>query len=66
GAGGTMPSVMNAANEAAVALFLERKITYLDITHRVIAAMNAHSPLSPTLDNILQADKWAREWINKE
>lgn len=66
GAGGTMPSVMNAANEAAVALFLERKITYLDITRRVIAAMNAHSPLSPTLDNILQADKWAREWINKE
>ena len=59
-AGGTMPAVMNAANEAAVALFLDRKIPYLEITRRVEKTMERHKPLPPTLENILEADREAR------
>ena len=62
-AGGTMPAVMNAANESAVALFLNRKIPYLDITRRVEQTMERHRPLPPTIENILAADLWAREDI---
>jgi 1-deoxy-D-xylulose-5-phosphate reductoisomerase len=58
--GGTLPAVMNAANEAAVALFLDRKITYLDVMRRVERTMAQHTPLPPTLENILEADAWAR------
>ena len=58
--GGTMPAVMNAANEAAVALFLDRKIPYLEIARRVEKTMERHHPLPPTLENILQADREAR------
>ena len=61
--GGTMPSVMNAANEAAVGLFLERKIGYLDIIRRIEAAMNHHKAVGPTLENILAADSWARHHV---
>lgn len=59
--GGTVPAVMNAANEAAVGLFLDRKISYPGITRFVEAVMDRHDPLSPTLTNILEADRWARE-----
>ncbi len=59
-AGGTMPAVMNAANEAAVALFLDRKIPYLEIARRVEKTMEQHTPLPPTLENILEADRKAR------
>src|SRR5262249_21967287 len=42
--GGTMPAVMNAANEAAVGLFLERKVPYLAITELVARTMERHEP----------------------
>jgi 1-deoxy-D-xylulose-5-phosphate reductoisomerase len=60
--GGTMPTVMNAANEVAVNLFLEGKIGFLDIVRIVHDAMDAHSPIeNPTLEQILKVDSWARE-----
>ncbi len=63
GAGGTMCAVMNAANEAAVGLFLERKIPYLDIIRLIERAMASHAPLAPTIPNILDADTWARGFV---
>ena len=61
--GGTLPAVMNAANEEAVALFLNRKLSYLGMGEKIAGAMDAHDSVEPTLDNILQADAWAREWV---
>lgn len=60
-AGGTLPAVMNAANEEAVALFLNRKIAYLDITRRIERVMESHAPVAATYENVLLADAWARE-----
>ncbi len=61
--GGTMPAVMNAANEAAVAQFLDRRISYLEIMRRVETTMMAHNVVAPSLENILEADRWARQWV---
>jgi 1-deoxy-D-xylulose-5-phosphate reductoisomerase len=59
--GGTMPAVMNAANEVAVAAFCQGKINFPQITERVAGAMAAHAPVEhPSLDQILEADAWAR------
>lgn len=58
--GGTMPAVMNAANEEAVAAFLQRKCSFLGIPSVVEKAMSEHSPESPTLQSILDADREAR------
>lgn len=61
--GGTMPCVMNAANEIAVQAFLQGNISFLDIPEQIEAAMEAHSVVSaPDLDTILEADRWAREF----
>ena len=59
--GGTMPAVMNAANEAAVARFLNREISYLGIMECVEQVMNRHDVAEPTYENVLMADKWARK-----
>ncbi|MBX3276612.1 MAG: 1-deoxy-D-xylulose-5-phosphate reductoisomerase [Acidobacteria bacterium] len=63
-AGGTMPAVLNAANEAAVEAFLEGKIRFGDIPRLINAACNAHTvePAS-TLDAVLAADAWARDQV---
>lgn len=61
GSGGTMPAVMNAANEAAVDLFLKEKIGYLQMMETVESVMEAHTPLDPTFENVLAADDWARQ-----
>jgi 1-deoxy-D-xylulose-5-phosphate reductoisomerase len=65
-AGGTMPAVLNAANEQAVALFLEEKIGFLDIP-RVIEYVcdrhQLHNQNNPSLDDIITADKWARNEV---
>lgn len=63
--GGTMPCVMNGANEEAVALFLAGKCGFLDIEKLVEAAMERHQSTAPTLDNLVEADRWARETIHK-
>jgi 1-deoxy-D-xylulose-5-phosphate reductoisomerase len=63
--GGTMPAVLNAANEIAVAAFLEGKIKFGDIPRLIRAACDAHVPqTASTLETVLAADKWAREWVS--
>src|SRR5437016_3618398 len=60
--GGTLPAVLNAANEIAVSAFLERKISFPRIWETVSAVMNRHTNVAhPDLDAILRADLWARE-----
>src|SRR5437870_4854671 len=59
--GGTLPAVMNAANEVAVAAFLDRRLRFPDIWHVVEEVMNQHTAVAhPNLDAILEADQWAR------
>ena len=59
--GGTLPAVMNAANEVAVAGFLNRQVRFPDIWQIVEEVMNRHTSVAhPDLDAILQADQWAR------
>ncbi|MBV9849731.1 MAG: 1-deoxy-D-xylulose-5-phosphate reductoisomerase [Armatimonadetes bacterium] len=65
--GGTMPAVLNAANEAAVGLFLEEKITFPAIPEWIERAMDAHAPQPrPTLTQILNADAWARRQVTQD
>src|SRR3954468_10233441 len=59
--GGTLPAVMNAANEIAVAAFLDHKLRFPEIWGIVEQVMNRHPPVAnPDLDAILRADQWAR------
>lgn len=60
--GGTMPAVLNAANEIAVKSFLDNKIAFGDIPNIVRDVCDTHSS-TPTdsLESVLNADKWARE-----
>jgi 1-deoxy-D-xylulose-5-phosphate reductoisomerase len=59
--GGTLPAVMNAANEVAVAAFLDQRVRFPEIWRIVEEAMNRHASVAhPDLDAILQADQWAR------
>jgi 1-deoxy-D-xylulose-5-phosphate reductoisomerase len=60
--GGTLPAVMNAANEVAVAAFLGRKLRFPQIWQTVGEVMDRHDSVAhPDLDAILAADQWARE-----
>jgi 1-deoxy-D-xylulose-5-phosphate reductoisomerase len=65
-AGGTMPTVLNAANEVAVRAFLKRQIRFTDIPRLVEQAMAAHTPQPATLENTLQADAWARAFLQAQ
>lgn len=61
-AGGTYPAVLNAANEIAVASFLDRQIGFTDIPAIVEKTMDAHKPENTVdLDHYLAVDRWARE-----
>ncbi|MEH1775960.1 1-deoxy-D-xylulose-5-phosphate reductoisomerase [Nostoc sp.] len=65
-AGGSMPAVLNAANEQAVALFLEEKIQFLDIPRlieRVCDRYHLHNHSDPSLNDIITADQWARQEV---
>lgn len=60
-AGGTLPCAMNAANEIAVAAFLEKRLSYLGIAECVEAVMNAHHGEQVTsIEQLLEVDAWAR------
>lgn len=60
--GGTMPAVLNAANEIAVEAFCQGKIKFPHITETVAKTMESHLPIPhPELEQILEADTWARE-----
>ena len=61
--GGTMPAVMNAANEIAVEKFLHGKIGFLDIPEIIKMTMNAHTVVPDiSLSDIQNVDSWAREY----
>ncbi len=62
-AGGTMPAVLNASNEEAVAQFLEEKIHFLEIPKLIEFVCDLHRNnliKSPSLSDVLEVDKWAR------
>ncbi len=60
--GGTFPAVLNAANETAVAAFLARRIGFDAIVRTVEKTLQSHTPCSArSLEDILEADRWARE-----
>jgi 1-deoxy-D-xylulose-5-phosphate reductoisomerase len=68
--GGTMPAVLNAANEAAVSAFLDNRISFVQIPATIAHVMDAHEiVLSPDVDAILAADQWARraarDWMKQ-
>ena len=63
-AGGSMPTIFNAANELAVAGFLNRRISYLTITDLIEGAMERHKIIeNPTVDEILSCEQEAYEYI---
>ncbi len=64
--GGTLPAVLNAANEIAVSAFLEKRMSFPRIWQTVEQVMNAHASVAqPDLDEILRADQWARAEAGK-
>lgn len=64
-AGGSMPTVFNAANEKAVALFLKEEIRYTDIIKIIEKCMNAHEKIEhPDLEQILATEQWVYETID--
>lgn len=63
-AGGSMPTVLNAANEFAVAKFLNKKIHFLEIYKMIHFCMEQHKVIdNPTVEQILETEKWVYETI---
>ncbi|MGL4790516.1 MAG: 1-deoxy-D-xylulose-5-phosphate reductoisomerase, partial [Anaerotignaceae bacterium] len=63
--GGTMPAVLNAANEIAVEKFLNKEISYLNIPLLIEETMNAYNVKHIfTIEELLEADKWGREYAS--
>ena len=62
-AGGGHPAVLNAANEEAVNLFLERRLPFSGIVQAVQTALEAFPGCGGTLAEILEADRWARDYV---
>ncbi len=61
--GGTVPAVLNAANEVAVQTFLQGKCTFLAIEEIIERTLDAHQAVSnPSLEEIEEADRWARQF----
>ncbi len=59
--GGTMPATMNAANEIAVAAFLDNRIGFTEIADTIEQVMQKHNVnICPCLDDIIEVDRWAR------
>ncbi len=66
--GGTMPAVLNASNEEAVAQFLDEKIHFLDIPKVIHDACDRHQSdlnLQPNLEEVISVDKWARNAVKE-
>ncbi len=59
---GTLPAVLNAANEVVVNAFLEKRLSFLDIFRIISKTMALHTRIdNPDLSSIIEADLWARE-----
>lgn len=66
-AGGSMPTVYNAANEKAVGLFLDRKIAYLQIPELIEASMRHHKNIpNPGVEEVLDTEQWVYEYIDSK
>jgi len=64
--GGTYPTVLNAANEEAVALFLANNLGFTRIAAVIGAALEAHTPSAqPSLEQVVEADAWARDFSRR-
>lgn len=64
--GGSLPTVFNAANEKAVALFIQRKISFLQISELIAQSMGHHKVIeNPSVDEILQAEAETYEYIKQ-
>ena len=64
--GGTLPAVMNAANETAVYAFLDNKIRFLDIARLIRQMMDEHKTIrNPNLKEIIDVDKKTKEETKK-
>jgi 1-deoxy-D-xylulose-5-phosphate reductoisomerase len=64
--GGTAPVVLNAADEVAVSAFIENKIRFIDLPNIMEKILGLHNSINnPSLDDILQADLWARRKTKK-
>ena len=62
--GGTYCAVLNSANEILVNEFLEDKIGFYDIPYYIEKTLEAHNSIEkPNLEQILEIDKWAREYV---
>ena len=59
--GGTLPAVLNAANEVAVELFLKESLCFTDMPKMIEEVMSSHhTKETPDIEDILAADRWAR------
>ncbi|MCX5836700.1 MAG: 1-deoxy-D-xylulose-5-phosphate reductoisomerase, partial [Deltaproteobacteria bacterium] len=64
--GGTHPAVLNAANEVAVESFLKGSIRFTDMPKMIKEVLSFHQTRqNPTIEDILSADRWAREKANE-
>jgi len=64
--GGTMPAALSAANEIAVASFLNRRTKFMDIPRVIEATMEAHQTVPcSSIEAVLEADRWARSHAEK-
>ena len=64
--GGTMPAVLNAANECVVKAFIEEHVGFMDMPNIILKVLSRHRLKEvPSLDDILEADRWARKEANK-
>ncbi|MPN57879.1 1-deoxy-D-xylulose 5-phosphate reductoisomerase [bioreactor metagenome] len=62
--GGTMPAVLNASNEMCVDMFLNKKISFLDIGNITEKIMHKHNPVKiDSIETILQAEQWTKKSI---
>ena len=63
--GGTMPTVLNAANECSVARFLNKDIKFLQIYDMIAACMNAHTVIdNPSFEQILETEQWVYSYLS--
>ncbi|MBI5902714.1 MAG: 1-deoxy-D-xylulose-5-phosphate reductoisomerase, partial [Deltaproteobacteria bacterium] len=61
-AGGTMPAVLNAADEVAVEMFLEGRIRFTSIFSVISEVLERHTPGGiASIEDVIEADRWARE-----
>lgn len=64
-AGGTAPTVLNAADETAIEAFLAGRIGFLEVIQWIEKALGAHRPKQVrSIEDVLEADRWAREFLS--